>query len=204
MADTTDYSAQRIADLEKQLAAASKTIAARDKALETLTKQADNFTARINEVEAKHAEERSNWEASEALMRAGVSDPEVGEFLRFRYKSEKVAEGAERPAFADWVNTYKESNSALFGATDAKPSVGGKVNAPAAPAIAAPAAPAPAPASPVPPRPIATESGVSTQSAPHGGRFNPREIANMSAEDFKQYRSQILSQTLGRPDSNRT
>ena len=202
MADANDYSAQRIADLEKALAAANKAGAEKQKSLELLTKQIDGFTSKLKDMESTHAKERSNWEASEALMRSGVTDPEMGAFLRFRYDSEKVAEGQERPAFADWIGAYKESNSALFGAPEASgaPSASPAPSAAAAPGKGGQGGMSPAPAA----RPLPTESGVSTTTAPRGGRFNPREVANMSAEDFKQYRAQIFAQASGRPDSNQT
>lgn len=171
-----------LTEARAQAAAAAKEAAgwkAQAEQLPTLQQQITQANERIAALGA-------DKDAHLALVDAGVTDSSVRDYTLHLYGKDRAAAGDKAPAFADWLTGVKAK----------PPPVLAPFLSPAqAAAPATPGAPAAPTAPPAPPG-VRTEAGTRPPPTPPSP-YTPGSVANMSREEFRAQRPQLVEGLRG-------
>jgi len=142
--------------------------------------------------------DKAQGETATTLMKAGVDDQSLIDFIKYKYSDVKAGEDGKRPGFAEWLPTFKTENTVLFTAAEqaraaaaAANGAGAKADAKAG-ATAQPTGAATGATTGAAPRDT-TQNGVIPAVQPIGKPLSPAEIARLSPEEFKAHMPTLLS-----------
>lgn len=150
----------------------------RDEALAKAAK-ADEYQARVTELEAHTAATTSRYEAELAMVASGLpmlAEPEVRDFVRERYQKSVEGQGDKATPFADWLKAQQAKPSPILA----------PYLKPAEPPVVAPAPPAPGTPPPnveTPPtaRPAPVVPPVAQPAPASPGGMTTEQIAALSS-----------------------
>ena len=131
---------------------------------------AKNWEDRFKSLSAEHQAEKSQWEQTTALLKAGINDEDISELARWRFSK------SDSEDFAEWLENEASNDPVLKVHLN-------KQDTEAAPEAAPKTAPQPTPQ----PSPNA---GARTAPPPRGD-FSPEAVQNMSIEDLKRNYAKI-------------
>lgn len=144
----------------------------------------DGLQRSYQSIRAEHEAFVFKHESSDAMTKAGLTDPGIADYVRHRYTSAKVEEGQQRPPFAEWLEKFKPENAGLFQMGGAN----GGTLAPAPKGTTAPAGTPPQGPGGTEPGKVAPPDtsgrGVVPRVQPAGGPLTPKEIAALTPEQF--------------------
>lgn len=86
-----------------------------------LEQELGGWQQKYQALESQHQDVILNHTMDKTVLTDGVDDPDVIDFLKYKYKAQQPTEGQAVPGFADWYAQYKEGQPAILAKYLQKP-----------------------------------------------------------------------------------
>jgi len=180
---------------KKELQSQLDELTAGQKNQENLKTQLSDYQTRFAALETEIKTERMRYATDVTMLKQGVTDPKLIDYVRWNYGRVETEEGKDKPEFDGWLKSFQEDNKSLFSTMQASPSetvamgettttveakdqTDDTTVAKGSTTVAK----------------DTTDNGVITAGQPLAGKLNPRQIASLSKEEFGAYKASLAAQ----------